>query len=129
MTVRTALGAADEVGSATAFTSHEGVTPVMRALRKEGLARRLATLPRWENSQLVLHAAHGTGNWIGAASALIHGDYIHLSYRDGHPVDKERGSRAYVAGSPLDSGIHFEVQCVIDKEDIGAESLERRLWT
>jgi hypothetical protein len=27
-------------------------------------------LPRWENSQLVLPAAHGTGNWIGAAGAL-----------------------------------------------------------
>ena len=24
-------------------------------------------LPQWENSRLVLHAAHGTGNWIGAA--------------------------------------------------------------
>ena len=102
---------------------------MMRALRKEGLARRLATLPRWENSQLTLHVAHGTGNWIGAASGLIHGDYIYLRYRDRNPLDKGRGSRAYVAGSPLDSGIHFEVQCVIDKEDIGAESLERRLWT
>jgi transcription-repair coupling factor (superfamily II helicase) len=100
MTVRTALGAADEVGSATAFTSHEGVTPVMGALRKEGLERRLVMLPRWENSQLVLHAAHGTGNWIGATSALIHGDYIHLRYRDRNPVDKGRGSRAYVARSP-----------------------------
>jgi hypothetical protein len=29
-------------------------------------------LPQWENSQPVLHAAHGTGNWIGAASALVH---------------------------------------------------------
>lgn len=39
-------------------------------------------LPRWENSQVVLHAARGTGNWIGAASALLHGDYINLAYRD-----------------------------------------------
>ena len=37
-------------------------------------------LPRWENSEPVLHAEHGTGNWIGAASALIHGDYIYLAY-------------------------------------------------
>ena len=27
-------------------------------------------LPRWEDSQPVLHAAHGSGNWIGASSAL-----------------------------------------------------------
>jgi len=82
-------------------------------------------LPRWENSQLVLPAAHGTGNWIGAASALIHGDYIYLAYRDRHPVDKGRGNRAYVARSPVDSGAHFEVLCVSDKEDMDAESLER----
>lgn len=81
-------------------------------------------LPRWENSQPVLHAAHGTGNWIGAASALIHGDYIYLAYRDRHPVDNGRGNRAYVARSPVDSGIHFEVLCVIDKQDMDAESLE-----
>jgi hypothetical protein len=82
-------------------------------------------LPRWENSQLVLQAAHGTGNWIGAASALIHHDYIYLAYRDRHPVDKGRGNRAYVARSPIGDGIHFETLCIIDKEDMDAESLER----
>jgi hypothetical protein len=82
-------------------------------------------LPRWENSQVVLHAAHGTGNWIGAASALIHADYIYLAYRDRHPVDKGRGNRAYVARSPVDDGINFETLCVIDKQDMDAESLER----
>ncbi len=82
-------------------------------------------LPRWENSQLVLHTARGTGNWIGAASALIHGDFIYLAYRDRHPVDKGRGNRAYVARSPIYNGIHFDTLCVIDKEDMDAESLER----
>lgn len=82
-------------------------------------------LPRWESSQLVLHAAHGTGNWIGAASALLHGDCIYLAYRDRHPVDKGRGNRAYVARSPIDDGVHFDILCVIDKEDMDAESLER----
>jgi hypothetical protein len=82
-------------------------------------------LPRPENSQLVLYAAHGTGNWIGAASALIDGDYIYLAYRDRHPVDKGRGNRVYVARSPIDNGIHFDTLCVIDKEDMDAESLER----
>ena len=82
-------------------------------------------LPRWENSELVLHAAHGTGNWIGAASALIHGDYIYLAYRDRHPVDMGRGNRAYVARSPIENGIHFDTLCAIDKEDMDAESLER----
>src|ERR1700729_1858183 len=82
-------------------------------------------LPRWENSELVLHAAHGTGNWIGAASALMHGGYIYLAYRDRHPVDKGRGNHAYVARSRIDDGIHFDTLCAIDKEDMDAESLER----
>jgi hypothetical protein len=82
-------------------------------------------LPRWENSELVLHAAHGAGNWIGAASALIHGDYIYLAYRDRHPADKGRGNRAYVARSRIGNGIHFDMLCAIDKEDLDAESLER----
>jgi hypothetical protein len=82
-------------------------------------------LPRWEHSQLVLHAAPGTGNWIGAASALIHGDYIYLAYRDRHPVDRGRGNRVYVARSPIDDGVHFDTLCAIDKEDMDAESLER----
>jgi hypothetical protein len=82
-------------------------------------------LPQWENSQLVLHAAHGTGNWIGAASTLIHGDYIYLAYRDRHPVEQGRGNRAYVARSPIADGIHFDTLCAIDKEDMDAESLER----
>ena len=82
-------------------------------------------LPRWENSELVLHAAHGTGNWIGAASALVHGDFIYLAYRDRHPVDKGRGNHAYVARSPVHDGINFDTLCIIDKQDMGAESLER----
>jgi hypothetical protein len=82
-------------------------------------------LPRWENSQLVLHAAPGAGNWIGAASAFIHGGYIYLAYRDRHPVDKGRGNRAYVARSPISDGIHFDTLCTIDKGDVDAESLER----
>jgi len=82
-------------------------------------------LPQWENSQLVLHAARGTGNWIGAASALVHDNYIYLAYRDRHPVEQGRGNRAYVARSPIDNGIHFDTLCVIDKEDMDAESLER----
>ena len=82
-------------------------------------------LPRWENSQLVLPVAHGTGNWIGAASAMIHGDHIYLAYRDRHPVDKGRGNRVYVARSPIDDGIIFDTLCIIDKEDMDAESLER----
>jgi hypothetical protein len=82
-------------------------------------------LPRYENSEPVLHTAHGTGNWIGAASALVHDGYIYLAYRDRHPVDMGRGNRAYVARSRIEDGIHFDVLCVIDKEEMDAESLER----
>ena len=82
-------------------------------------------LPRWEDSQPVLHTTHGTGNWIGAATALIHDGYILLAYRDRHPVDQGRGNKAYVCRSPLDDGITFDMLCAIDKNDMDAESLER----
>lgn len=82
-------------------------------------------LPRWENSQPVLHTAHGAGNWIGAASALVHDGYIYLAYRDRHPVEQGRGNQAYVARSPVDDGVNFETLCVISKTDMDAESLER----
>jgi hypothetical protein len=82
-------------------------------------------LPRWQDSRPVLHAAHGVGNWIGAASALVHDGYIYLAYRDRHPVDKGRGNRAYVACSPIDDGVHFHTLCVVDKAEMEAESLER----
>jgi hypothetical protein len=82
-------------------------------------------LPRWKDSEPVLHAVPGPGNWIGAASALVHDGYIYLAYRDRHPVDKGRGNRAYVARSPIDDGVHFDTLCAIDKADMDAESLER----
>jgi hypothetical protein len=82
-------------------------------------------LPRWEDSEPVLHTAPGIGNWIGAASALVHDGYIYLAYRDRHPVDKGRGNRAYVARSPVGNGVHFDRLCAIDKADVDAESLER----
>jgi hypothetical protein len=82
-------------------------------------------LPRWENSQPVLHAPHGTGNWIGAASALVHDDFIYLAYRDRHPVEQGRGNQAHVARSALDNGVHFDHLCSIDKSEMDAQSLER----
>jgi hypothetical protein len=82
-------------------------------------------LPRVMDSQPVLRADGGTGNWIGAASALVHGDSIYLAYRDRHPVDMGRGNRVYVARSPVHNGVHFTTLCTIDKEDMDAESLER----
>ncbi len=82
-------------------------------------------LPQWENSQLVLAAEPGAGNWIGAASALVHDGYIYLSYRDRHPIEQGRGNRVYVARSPLRDGLTFETLCSVDKADMDAESLER----
>jgi hypothetical protein len=86
---------------------------------------RRVTLPQVVNSEPVLHTARGTGNWIGAASALVHEGSIYLAYRDRHPVDMGRGNRAYVARSPIDNGVHFDTLCCVDKEDMDAESLER----
>jgi hypothetical protein len=82
-------------------------------------------LPRWENSQPVLHTEHGIGNWIGAASALVHDGHILLTYRERHPVEQGRGNRVFVARSPLDDGVRFDVLCAIDKSDMDAQSLER----
>ena len=82
-------------------------------------------LPRWENSQLALPVAHGVGNWLGAASALAHGDFIYLAYRDRHPVDKGRGNRVYVARSQIEDGVHFHTLLAIDKDEMDAASLER----
>jgi hypothetical protein len=93
--------------------------------RRGLLPGRKAVLPQVMGSQSVLHADRGTGNWIGAASALVHGDSIYLAYRDRHPVDKGRGNRVYVARSPVHNGVHFTMLCAIDKEDMDAESLER----
>jgi hypothetical protein len=82
-------------------------------------------LPRWKNSRLVLSAAHGAGNWLGAASALIRGGYIYLAYRERHAIDKGRGNRVYLARSPIDDGIDFDTFWAIGKADMDAASLER----
>ena len=103
--------------------NHENLVLVIAAVDER--RGTLSVLPRWENSQLALPVAHGTGNWIGAASAVIYRDYIYLAYRDRHPVEQGRGNRVYVARSPIDDGIRFDTLCAIDKDDMDAESLER----
>ena len=70
-----------------------------------------------------LRTEQATGSVLPVLSSTD--DHIYLAYRDRHPVDKGRGNRAYVARSPIDDGIHFDTLCIIDKEDMDAESLER----
>lgn len=72
-----------------------------------------------------MSAAHGTGNWLGAASALIRGGYIYLAYRERHATAKGRGNRVYLARSPIDDGVDFDTFWAIGKADMDAASLER----
>jgi hypothetical protein len=66
-----------------------------------------------------------TGNWLGAASALIRGGYIYLAYRERHALDKGRGNRVYLTRSPIDDGIDFDTFWAIGEADMDAASLER----
>ena len=61
-------------------------------------------LPRWENSQLVLQAAPGAGNWIGAASALVNGGSRYIA--EAGPVSSPFGGGAlrYVSVIRLPDG-------------------------
>jgi hypothetical protein len=65
----------------------------------------------------------GPGNWVGAPSAIRHGDEIFLTYRLRRPVGQGRGYAVEVARSR--DGEHFEVLQAITKEQMDAESLER----
>jgi hypothetical protein len=65
----------------------------------------------------------GAGNWVGAPSALRHGDEIYLAYRLRRPIGQGRGYAVEIARSR--DGEHFEVIQAITKEQLDTESLER----
>jgi hypothetical protein len=65
----------------------------------------------------------GPGHWAGAPSAIYHDGAVWLTYRLRRPVDSGRGYAAVVARSA--DGVHFEEVKVINRDLVGADSLER----
>jgi hypothetical protein len=71
----------------------------------------------------ILPPGTGAGNWVGAPSAVRSGDEIYLAYRLRRPIGEGRGYAVEIARSP--DGEHFTPVCVITKEQMDTESLER----
>jgi hypothetical protein len=99
-------------------------------ISQEEVEAQLATLPltalppQPEQSVVAIPPpGSGAGNWVGAPSALRHGDEIFLTYRLRRPIGQGRGYAVEVARSR--DGEHFDVLQAITKEQMDAESLER----
>jgi hypothetical protein len=63
------------------------------------------------------------GSWAGGPSALQVDGRIYLAYRLRRPIGQGRGFRNVVAVS--DDGLHFEEVARVERDQFGAESLER----
>lgn len=85
---------------------------------------RQTPLPRWDHATVVVEPpGDGPGYWAGAPSAVASNGDTYLAYRLRRPVGQGRGYATVVAGS--DDGVGFEPLVVLDKDAMGAESLER----
>ena len=83
-----------------------------------------APLPRWEGATVVVEPpGEGPGYWAGAPSVAASNGDTYLAYRLRRPVGRGRGYATVVAGSS--DGVRFESLVVLDKDAMGAESLER----
>jgi hypothetical protein len=81
-------------------------------------------LPQVEKAVVAVDApGSGVGFWAGAATACLVAGRYYLAYRLRRPLDDGRGYAVVVASSS--DGIMFETLLVLDKEEFGAESLER----
>jgi hypothetical protein len=96
----------------------------------EEIVAQLATLPfdilppQPEKSVVAIPPpGNGAGNWVGAPSAIRHGDQIFLTYRLRRPIGQGRGYAVEIACS--DDGENFTTLQMITKEQMDAESLER----
>jgi hypothetical protein len=63
------------------------------------------------------------GSWAGGPSALHNGGRFYLAYRLRRPIGQGRGYRNVVAVS--DDGLHFDKLVHVERDQFGAESLER----
>ncbi|MFD0689281.1 hypothetical protein [Actinomadura fibrosa] len=80
--------------------------------------------PRPDRSRLVVPPPHeSAGHWAGAPSACVVDGVTYLAYRLRRPIGEGRGYALVVARSA--DGESFETLAVIDKDRMGAESLER----
>jgi hypothetical protein len=65
----------------------------------------------------------GPGYWAGAPSAVVVDGVTWLAYRLRRPVGEGRGYAVVVARS--EDGVAFETVAILEKDEVGAESLER----
>src|SRR3954453_2652234 len=81
-------------------------------------------LPDLDHAEVVVPAPDaGPGNWAGAASAVVVGDEVYLTYRVRRPLTAGRGVSTVVARSR--DGVRFETVSEVWRDDFGAESFER----
>jgi hypothetical protein len=81
-------------------------------------------LPSLRNSVVVVPPpASEAGSWAGAPTAYVADGLVYLAYRLRRPIGAGRGYRNVVAVS--EDGVSFRELCAIDREQFGAESLER----
>jgi hypothetical protein len=94
-------------------------------ISEEEIVAQLATLPPQPDKSVVAIPPPGTGagNWVGAPSAVRHGDEIFLAYRLRRPIGQGRGYAIEVARSA--DGENFTRLLTITKEQMDTESLER----
>jgi hypothetical protein len=94
-------------------------------ISEEESVAQLATLPPRPQSSVVAVSppGPGAGNWVGAPSAIRHGDEIFLAYRLRRPIGHGRGYAVVIARSA--DGEKFETLLTITKEQVDTESLER----
>lgn len=84
----------------------------------------LSTGLSFPDSELVIAPAGvGDGFWAGAPSAMQVDGITYLAYRLRRPVNDGRGYANVVARSS--DGVGFETLCTIDRDGMGAASLER----
>src|SRR5579859_6014574 len=98
-------------------------------ISEDEVVAQLATLPfatlppQPEKSVVAIEApGNGAGNWVGAPSAIRHGDEIFLAYRLRRPIGQGRGYAVEIARS--DDGENFTTLQTITKEQMDTESLE-----
>jgi hypothetical protein len=81
-------------------------------------------IPHFARSAVVVDApGKGAGYWAGGPSAVRAGDTFYLAYRLRRPVGDGRGYGIAIARST--DGESFETILELDKDQFGAESLER----
>ena len=87
-------------------------------------ADQFPPLPRPAEADVVVEPpGDGAGYWAGAPSAAAVDGVTYLAYRLRRPVGDGRGYAVVVARS--EDGVVFETVAVLDKDELGAESLER----